>query len=75
MTAASATPRPTPHLFRLRPLHGAAASNKGMALFPRAIDGRYAMPGRQGGVNITLMFSDDVHHRDSSELLMAPKAP
>ena len=50
--------------FRLRPLHGAAARNKGMALFPRRIGGRYAMFGRQGGVNITLMFSDDVHQWD-----------
>lgn len=61
--------------FRLRPLHGAAARNKGMALFPRRIDGRYAMLGRQGGVNITLMFSDDVHHWDDHEVLLEPKSP
>ena len=61
--------------YRLRPLHGAAARNKGMALFPRRIDGRYAMLGRQGGVNITLMFSDDVHHWDDHEVLMEPEAP
>jgi predicted GH43/DUF377 family glycosyl hydrolase len=61
--------------FRLRPLHGAAAHNKGMALFPRRIDGRYAMLGRQGGVNITLMFSDDVHHWKDFEVLIEPQAP
>lgn len=61
--------------FRMRPLHGAAARNKGMALFPRRIGGRYAMLGRQGGVNITLMFSDDVHHWDEHEVLMEPEAP
>ena len=61
--------------FRLRPLHGAAARNKGMALFPRRIGGRYAMLGRQGGVNITLMFSDDVHHWDDYDVLMEPEAP
>ncbi len=61
--------------FRLRPLHGAAARNKGMALFPRRIGGRYAMLGRQGGVNITLMFSDDLHHWDDHEVLMEPAAP
>ena len=33
--------------FRMTPLHGAAARNKGMALFPRKIDGRYAMIARQ----------------------------
>ena len=61
--------------FRLRPLHGAAARNKGMALFPRRIGGRYAMLGRQGGVNITLMFSDDVHQWDDYEVLLEPEAP
>ena len=61
--------------FRLRPLHGAVAHNKGMALFPRRIDGRYAMLGRQGGVNMTLMFSNDVHHWDDFEVLIEPQAP
>lgn len=61
--------------FRLRPLHGAAARNKGMALFPRRIGGRYAMLGRQGGVNITLMFSDDIHHWQDYEVLLEPEAP
>ena len=61
--------------FRLRPLRGAAAQNKGMALFPRRIGGRYAMLGRQGGVNVTLMFSDDVHYWDDHELLLEPEAP
>jgi predicted GH43/DUF377 family glycosyl hydrolase len=61
--------------FRLRPLHGAAAQNKGMALFPRRIGGRYAMLGRQGGVNITLMFSDHIHCWEDYEVLMEPHAP
>src|ERR671910_464200 len=61
--------------FRLRPLHGAAAQNKGMELFPRRIGGRYAMLGRQGGVNITLMFSDDVRRWEHHEVLMEPEAP
>jgi predicted GH43/DUF377 family glycosyl hydrolase len=61
--------------FRLGPLHGAAAHDKGMALFPRRIGGRYAMLGRQGGVNITLMFSDDVHYWEDYEVLLEPQAP
>jgi predicted GH43/DUF377 family glycosyl hydrolase len=61
--------------FRLGPLHGAAAHNKGMALFPRRIGGRYAMLGRQGGENITLMFSDDVHYWEGYEVLLEPQAP
>jgi predicted GH43/DUF377 family glycosyl hydrolase len=61
--------------FRLGPLHGAAAQNKGMALFPRRIGGRYAMVGRQGGVNMTLMFSEDVHYWEDYEMLLKPEAP
>jgi predicted GH43/DUF377 family glycosyl hydrolase len=61
--------------FRLCPLRGRAASDKGMALFPRRIGGRYAMLGRQGGMNISLMFSDDVHRWDDHEVLFEPEAP
>jgi predicted GH43/DUF377 family glycosyl hydrolase len=61
--------------FRLGPLHGAAAHNKGMALFPRRIGGRYAMLGRQGGANMTLMFSDDVHYWEDHQVLLEPVAP
>ena len=46
-----------------------------MALFLRRIGGRYAMLGRQGGVNITLMFSDDVHCWEDYEVLLEPEAP
>ena len=60
---------------RLRPLHGAAARNKGMALFPRRIGGRYAMLGRQDGENITLMFSNDIDHWNDYQVLLQPEAP
>ena len=60
--------------FRVGPLEGTAATDKGMALFPRLIGGRYAMLGRQGGMNITLMFSDDVRRWDSFEILLKPQA-
>ena len=46
-----------------------------MALFPRRIGGRYAMLGRQGGENITLMFSDEIHRWDDCEVLLRPEAP
>ena len=48
-------------LFRFITLNGPAAENKGMALFPRKINGRYAMLSRQDNENIYLMFSDNVH--------------
>ena len=47
--------------FRMSPLHGAAARNKGMALFPRRIDGKYAMIARQDNENLYLLYSDDLY--------------
>ena len=59
--------------FRIRPMHGQAAQNKDMALFPRKIGGKYAMIGRIDGVNNYIMFSDSVHFWRSAELLQKPK--
>ena len=50
--------------FRLTPLGGSAARNKGMALFPRKIDGRYAMIGRQDNRDLLLIYSDDIYTWD-----------
>jgi predicted GH43/DUF377 family glycosyl hydrolase len=61
--------------FHFRTLQGAAVQNKGMALFPRRIGGRYVMLSRQDNENIRLMFSDDIHRWDSSEVLVRPTQP
>lgn len=53
-------------------LGGAAVQNKGMALFPRKIGGRYAMLSRQDNENIFIMFSDDLHFWRSATLLLKP---
>jgi hypothetical protein len=47
--------------FKFITLNGPAVQNKGMALFPRKIDGRYAMISRQDDENILIMFSDNIH--------------
>ncbi|HVF36427.1 MAG TPA: glycoside hydrolase family 130 protein [Sphingomicrobium sp.] len=57
----------------LIPMTGDAARNKGMALFPRKIGGRYMMVGRQDGQNLFLLESDDITHWDEGELLMKPR--
>ncbi len=62
-------------LFRFITLNGPAAENKGMALFPRKINGLYAMLSRQDNENIHLMFSDNVHFWDDHKLLLKPKFP
>ena len=59
----------------LIPMTGDASRNKGMALFPRKVGGRYMMVGRQDGQNLFLIQSDDVTHWDEGQLLMAPKYP
>ncbi len=47
--------------FRVLTLTGTAVQNKGMALFPRRIDGSYAMLSRQDDENLFIMFSDNPH--------------
>lgn len=62
--------------FCLEPFTGRAARNKGMALFPRKIGGRYLMVGRQDGKNVTLLSSDSLTHwDDEGELLLSPEFP
>jgi predicted GH43/DUF377 family glycosyl hydrolase len=61
--------------FRLTPLQGTAARNKGMALFPRKIDGQYAMIGRQDNENLHLILSDDLNIWNEGTTLMGPLFP
>jgi predicted GH43/DUF377 family glycosyl hydrolase len=61
--------------FDLVPMSGSAARNKGMALFPRKVNGRYMMIGRQDGENIFLHASDDITHWEGGELLITPQYP
>jgi predicted GH43/DUF377 family glycosyl hydrolase len=56
-------------------LTGRSAKNKGMALFPRKIRGRYAMIARLDNENLYYMESDDVRVWDEARLLCAPKFP
>ena len=62
-----------PGSFSMRPLKGAFAGSKGMALFPRKIDGRYRMLGRQDNENIWLLESDDIYCWDHGAKLMSPE--
>ncbi|MDQ2892370.1 MAG: glycoside hydrolase family 130 protein [Pseudomonadota bacterium] len=57
----------------LRKMTGDAAAGKGMALFPRRIDGRYAMLGRQDSENLRLIYSDELTHWEGGEVILAPK--
>lgn len=62
--------------FDLEPILGKAGRNKGMALFPQKIGGKFAMVGRQDGKNLYLLKSDRIDYwDDEGVLLMEPKYP
>jgi predicted GH43/DUF377 family glycosyl hydrolase len=61
--------------FRMHTLSGNAAQNKGMALFPRKINGRFAMLSRLDGVNNYIMFSDSPRFWAAAILLQEPVHP
>ncbi len=59
--------------FRALTLNGRAVQNKGMAFFPRRIDGRYAMISRQDDENLFLMYSDNPHFWSDPQILRRPR--
>ena len=59
--------------FKARSMYGAAVSDKGMGLFPEKIHGKYVMIGRQGGENITMMYSNDLFIWNDYEVIMRPE--
>src|SRR6185295_5449297 len=61
--------------FKMTPLKGSAAGNKGMALFPRKIDGRYAMIARQDNENLYLIYSDDLYSWEGGRSIIQPEYP
>jgi len=61
--------------FRMSPLRGAAAQNKGMALFPRKMAGDYAMIARQDNENLYLIYSDDLYSWDGGVAILKPQFP
>ncbi len=59
--------------FRMSTLSGRYARNKGPALFPRRIGGRFAMLSRHDQENLYLMYSDDVRTWDETQPLLSPR--
>jgi len=58
--------------FRISTMRGSCAQNKGMALFPRRVGGRYAMLGRSDRESIFFMTSDDIRSWDETSVLKTP---
>lgn len=61
--------------FDISPLHGEMVMNKGMALFPRKINGQYAMLGRIDGASNYISYSDDIRVWREAKLIQEPKYP
>src|SRR6185312_425598 len=61
--------------FGIRPLHGAGAKNKGLALFPRKINGNYAMLSRIDGWNNYIMYSNNINLWENPLMLQQPESP
>ena len=61
--------------FRILPMHGEIVHNKGMALFPRKINGKYAMLCRIDGVNNFIAYSDKINIWREATCIQMPKYP
>ncbi len=61
--------------FEMRPLAGAMTGYKGMALFPRKLNGQYVMLGRQDSESLFLLRSDDLYTWEEGTPIMGPKYP
>jgi predicted GH43/DUF377 family glycosyl hydrolase len=61
--------------FKISTLNGREVQGKGMALFPRKINGKFAMISRQDGEHLFLMYSDDLHFWNHRQALMKPTYP
>jgi predicted GH43/DUF377 family glycosyl hydrolase len=56
-------------------LNGPAIQNKGIALFPKKINGLYAMLSRQDSENIYFMLSDEIHFWKEPKILLKTAFP
>ena len=61
--------------FKTSPINGEFAQNKGMSMFPRKINGRYAMISRSDGVNNYITYSDDMRIWNEAKIIEEPKYP
>jgi predicted GH43/DUF377 family glycosyl hydrolase len=58
--------------FKVSTLNGSAAKNKGIALFPRKVNGNYMMLGRQDNESLYIMTSDNPYFWHDYQPLAKP---
>jgi len=61
--------------FKILPINGEVALNKGMALFPRKINGKFAMLCRIDGFNNYIAYSDTLNFWREAKMIQQPKYP
>jgi len=62
--------------FKVKPINGEYARNKGMALFPRRINGQYVMMARLDGVSHYVLFSDSINAWSTdAKKILGPEHP
>jgi predicted GH43/DUF377 family glycosyl hydrolase len=61
--------------FYIHKLMDGSFKHKGMALFPRKVDGKYVMTSRQDGENLYIMYSDDILKWDQAYKIIEPTEP
>jgi predicted GH43/DUF377 family glycosyl hydrolase len=61
--------------FRIATMSGRVAHNKGMAIFPRRIGGRYVALGRHDNVNNFIMTSNDIRVWRDAVVIQEPERP
>ena len=61
--------------FKILPINGEIGQSKGMALFPRKINGKYAMLCRIDGVNNFIAYSDNINIWRHAKMIQQPQYP
>lgn len=59
--------------YKITILSGKGAQNKGMALFPEKINGKFATISRNDNENMFIMFSDDIRNWENPKILKEPE--
>ena len=61
--------------FKIFPFLGPAVQNKGLALFPHKIGGKFAAVSRQDGESLFLMYSESLYYWESARIIRIPNEP
>jgi len=61
--------------FTIHPVTGASAGGKGLAIFPRQVDGKYVALSRADHESNSIAFSDTLEHWEGRHIVQVPRRP